>query len=47
MNWFGNFFRNLFGWIPGVKRRSDWRGFKEIDQAKVDTPEEFRERNNT
>lgn len=48
MNWFSNFFRNLFGWVPGVKRRgSDWRGFKAVDEAKVDKPEEFRERNNS
>jgi hypothetical protein len=46
MNFLQRFFRSLRHLLNG-KNRSDWEGFKEIKDAKVDTPEEFRDRNVT
>jgi hypothetical protein len=44
MSWFQKLvwkIKNAFG----IKNRDGWDGFKAVDQAIVDTPEEFRDRN--
>lgn len=45
MQWFNQFFHRLFSWVPGFRNGSGWRGFKAINTARVDSPEEFRRQN--
>ncbi len=45
MNWFQSLKLKLSRVFPGLKPKT-WPGFKEIKDVKVDTPEEFRDRNN-
>jgi len=45
MSLWQRFWRGVTRFIPGTRSRSDWDGFKAIDDMKVDNSDEWRDRN--
>lgn len=46
MNWWQRFWYGFTRYVPGLRNRSDWQGYKAIDDVKVDDSDDWRNRNN-